>query len=420
MGKHYAWKRKLAILALSCLVSAPCAWAQAIHIAAIVNDEIITTADIEARRSLIILTSNLPNTPEVQQGLNPRVLDSLINEKLQTQEAVKLSIEVSDAEVEGTLPRIDASRGMAEGSLKKLLTQHPEFSNTIYAQIRAQIIWSKVVERKIKRSINIAQDEIARAQAAQVAAPGTPEVRIAAISIPIRGSNDEARAAKLARKLSDQLNHGADFITLARQVAGTGEAEVSPSNWVAESELQPAMQQALRTLQPKQITQPLRSLNSYQLITLLDRRISKQHPDETEALVKEISVPVKGKSESALHAARDYAEQLHGAPGSCDEKSPDDFGGKATSTFTRATYAQMPPQLRSIVEHLNVGEISDPLIAKSDFKLFMVCERSEPPPTPPPAEEVKRKLFAEKLDLEAEKYLRNLRREAYIDIKGGV
>ncbi|OYW14130.1 MAG: hypothetical protein B7X02_00740, partial [Rhodospirillales bacterium 12-54-5] len=254
------------ISAIVLMLHPSAAYAQAIRIAGIVNDDVITSTDLDDRRALIIATNHVPDTVETQQKLNPRILDSLINETLQMQEAKRLSIDISDAEVTGAMARVDAMRNQPAGTTQRFLEQYPQLKRTVAAQIRAQLAWNKVVERKIKRTVNIAQDEILRAQIAQAAGPGVPEVRIAAISIPIRGKKDDARAGKLAKELAAQLNKGADFMTLAQQLAGTNQAQLSPPIWVPESELQPAMQQALRTLKPKQTTEPLRSDNSFQLI----------------------------------------------------------------------------------------------------------------------------------------------------------
>ena len=394
--------------------------AQAIHIAAIVNDEVITTSDVDDRRTLIMATNNISNTVEAQQKINPRVLETLISETLQMQEAKRLSIEISDAEIAGAMKKIDATRQQQDGSFENFLTKNPSLRRTVNAQIRSQLAWNKVVERKLKRSVNIAQDEITRAQRSEAAAPGVPELQIAAISLPIRTKSDEARVAKLAKDLSDQLNNGTDFITLAKQLVGTNQADLSPPTWVLESDLQPAIQQVLRGLSLKQITQPLRSQNSYQLIELRDRRLSKPQPDETEVLIKQISIPLPHKDKNALKVARDTTNAIRANPGGCDDVKLGAMDTKATATLVRVTYKQMSRDLRNVVEHLGISEVSDPLLTDTDVKLVMLCERIEPPVALPAAEDVRRKLFSDKLELEAAKYLRNLRRDGYIDIKGGV
>ena len=70
-----------------------------LSIVAIVNDEPITMMDLDARIRLIIISSNLPNNLETRKNLSGQVLQSLISERLQHQEAKKLGIRVTNQEV---------------------------------------------------------------------------------------------------------------------------------------------------------------------------------------------------------------------------------------------------------------------------------------------------------------------------------
>ena len=410
---------KRATLLIALLAIAGTAHAEQIRIAAIVNDEVITTADVNDRRDFIMATSDMPATPEAQRALTPRVLDALINETLELQEAKRMSIDITPEQIEAAVAKVEAQRKRPPGSLRSFIKTNSLSEHTMEQQIRAQLSWNQVVERKLKRSVNIAQDEIARAQVAQAAAPGVAELRIAAISLPITKPEDEKEVAGLAQDISGRLNTGTDFMTLAQQLAGTGKASLSAPVWVPEELLQPAMQQALRTLQPGQVTQPLRSQNSYQLISLLDRRTSKPTPDNTEVVVKQFTLPLPAqKTKALMDDARTTINAVRANPGSCMDADLGPLNGKVKVEYIRATYRQMSRDLRGVVEHLGVTEVSEPLLGEESVTLVMPCERIEPSINLPDADEVRREIYSEKLELEAQKYLRNLRRDAFIDIKG--
>lgn len=66
-------------LALALTVSAH---AQVTRIIAVVNTDIVTAGDIDARMNLIMRTSGIPDTPQNRQQLARRVLQTLIDEKL--------------------------------------------------------------------------------------------------------------------------------------------------------------------------------------------------------------------------------------------------------------------------------------------------------------------------------------------------
>jgi peptidyl-prolyl cis-trans isomerase SurA len=408
-------KRSLLCLAFCLFASA--GQAETVRIAAIVNDQVITSSDVDDRRNFILATSEIPATPETQAKLNPRILEALINETLELEEAKRLSIEVTQEEIDDAIGRVEQQRKRPPGSLRAFIKEKDLSAATMEQQLKAQLAWNKVVQRKLKRTVNIAQDEIARAQVAQASAPGVTELRIAALSLPITGPQDEDAVAKTAADLARQLNGGADFITLAQQMVSSGKASLNPPVWVPEGSLQPGMQQALRALQPGQITQPLRSQNTYQLINLIDRRTSKPTADITEVVLKQFTIPApEKKDKDSLEKMRDLTATIRQNPGSCTDISDAPAGVRAE--FLRVTYAQMTPDLRSIVEHLGVTEISEPLLTPAAILMVMPCERIEPATNLPDATKVKNELYSEKLELEAQKYLRNLHRDAFIDIKG--
>lgn len=407
------------ILLLALLGVAATAHAEQITIAAIVNDEVITSADVNDRRDFIMATSEIPATAEAQAALNPRVLDALINETLELQEAKRLSIDVGDEEIEKAIAKLEEARKRPPGSLREFIAKNNLSAATMEKQIRASLAWNKVVERKLRRSVQISQDEVARAQVAQAAAPGVNELRIAAISIPIHSPDEEPKAAGLAEELTTKLNSGSDFLTLAQELAGTGKANLNPPVWVPEESLQPGMQQALRTLQPGQITQPLRSQGSYQIISLLDRRVSKPTSDKTEVVVKQFTLPLPPKKDKAsLEQLHQLTDAIRANPGSCTDSDMGALNGQVRVEYIRATYAQMTRDLRSVIEHLGVTEVSEPLLLPDKVMLVTPCERIEPATNLPDAGKVRTALYNEKLELEAQKTLRNLRRDAYIDIKG--
>ena len=403
---------------LIALLACGVAHAAPIRIAAIVNDDVITTADVSARRDFVIATSEVPDSPDARRMVGRRVLDALINETLEMQEARRLSIEVSDEEIDAAIGGMEKQRQRPPGSLRAFIKERGLVEQTMLQQVRAQLSWNKVVERRLRRSVDIAQDEIARAQVAQAAAPGAPEVRIAAISLPITGPQEEPKVAALAEDLARQLNEGAEFMALAQQLAGTGKAAMNPPVWVPEESLQPGMQQALRTLQPGQVTQPLRSQNSYQLISLLDRRMSKPTPDNTEVAVKQFTVALPAqRTPAVMMEAKQTVEAIQANPGTCEDMNSGAPAGKAETTFVRATYQQMTRDLRGVIEHIGVTEMSEPLLGDQAVLLVMLCERIEPSVSLPDAAVVRREIYNEKLELEAQKALRNLRRDAFIEIK---
>ena len=67
---------------------------------------------------------------------------------------------------------------------------------------------------------------------------------------------------------------------------------------------------------------------------------------------------------------------------------------------------------------LEVGALSEPMVLPGKLQFVMVCERTDTTASAALDEELRQQIFIEKMDLEAQKHLRNLRREATIDVRG--
>lgn len=402
------------------LAAASAAYAERIDIAAVVGEEIISTNDVAERRDLLMATNNMQPTIENQKRITPRVIQSLIDENIQMQEAKRLSIGVSKEEMDKAFASLEESRRLPPGTLRKSLESQGLSLRSLEDQVRAQLSWTKVVQRKLRREVSISDDEIARAQQAAAADPGVPQVRIAAISVLVLKPGDEKAAAEFAQAIADKLKAGMPMNDMLMKLNGRQDVRISPPGWVDEEKLQPAMQQALRTMQPGEVTPPLKSMNTFQLIQVLERRVAKRVPETTEMVLKEIVIPTPQKpDQKSMMALRDLVETTGRNPGDCLSESVGDPASKAKVKFSRVSYGSLPNELKPIVADLGVTEVSQPVPSPDAVRLFMLCERIDPGMgNLPPAAEVRRQLFNEKIELEAEKHLRNLKRDTFIEVKG--
>jgi peptidyl-prolyl cis-trans isomerase SurA len=176
----------------------------------------------------------------------------------------------------------------------------------------------------------------------------------------------------------------------------------------------------MRSLKNEEITPPLRGEGSIQIIQLLDRKTLPKLDESTEYTIKQLSIAVpKKRDKASLAMLSAVAASLQANAGSCMENAIPKVDLPTEVSFAQVRLGAMSPAQRSVVAHLEVGDISEPLMGPDALRLIMVCEKIEPSSGKlPDAEAIRQQLFADKMDLEAQKHLRNLRRDAYIDIKG--
>jgi len=92
---------------LALIITATPAFAQTGEsVAAVVNDQPISTFDVRQRTMLLMATTGVQPTQETVARLQEQALRSLIDEKLQLQEAARFEVEVDDEEINNALARL--------------------------------------------------------------------------------------------------------------------------------------------------------------------------------------------------------------------------------------------------------------------------------------------------------------------------
>jgi len=168
--------------------------AQEQRIAAIVNDDVVSTQDLDERLGLVLLTSRIPDQEQARTRLSQQVLRGLIEESLQLQEAERLSIDVAPEEIDRALNDIAGRNEMSIEQLQKLLQSNDINPKTMLNQLRAQISWLKIVNQRLRPQVNVTVDqlEIAVEEASQ--AQSGP-ARISSLGNRVAGRQSEPGAA---------------------------------------------------------------------------------------------------------------------------------------------------------------------------------------------------------------------------------
>jgi len=119
------------------------------------------------------------------------------------------------------------------------------------------------------------------------------QLRVAVILLRVAPSSTPAvweQAMEEGRRIHRQLEAGADFAELARLHSADDSAEQGGDmGYLHRGMLAPPVQKALDTLQPGELTPPLRLLQGVAIFRLLDRKPPRRHPyAKVEARAREL------------------------------------------------------------------------------------------------------------------------------------
>lgn len=391
-------------------------------IRAVVNDEAITAYDVHQRLNLIIRSSSLPDTAAVRREFAPRVLNSLVDEALQKQEARRLGIKVDPKEIKRALALLEQQNKLPSGGLDNFLAERSIDKQTLLKQVESSLAWSDVVRRQLVRSINVSDEEIEKALERIKANADKPRLLAAEIFIAVDSPNDEANARRNAQRIYSELQRGASFPLLARQFSQSASAERGGDlGWVQPGELEPEVEKVLAQMRPNTVSEPVRATSGFYIVALRNRREppSKSANDTTVNLRQVVlALPAPGdiqgrQSQEAL--ARTIRDTVSG----CSDFSAvsRELGAGPSGDLGRLKLTELPTDLRQLVAKLDVGTVSPPLVNDTSLRLLMVCDRRTPQVSLPSQEEVRRRLTLQRVEVRARRYLRDLRDAAFLDIR---
>jgi peptidyl-prolyl cis-trans isomerase SurA len=135
------------------LVVAVVSDARAQQIVALVNGQPITALDVEYRSKFMQLsTKKVPPRKEV--------IDSLIDEILEVNEAKRFTLEVPDADVDNAFNRIATNMGLDAQKFAQVLASSGTNADTLKRRLRAQIAWTSLVRGRFKASLEIRDSDV--------------------------------------------------------------------------------------------------------------------------------------------------------------------------------------------------------------------------------------------------------------------
>lgn len=417
------------ILTLTCLCLLvlglplrPPAAQDSLAIAAVVNDDVISVLDLSVRTRMVIISARLEDTPETRNRLAPQVLRGLIDEHLKMQEAELSGVSVPEAAVNERVDELAAQNNMPRADFEQALTRNGVLVETIMDQIRAEIAWTLLIQRKLQPSVVVSDEEVDEALADLQANLGKPEYRVAEIYLATDATSGEDQVRQTAQRLADQLRQGADFDSLARQFSQSATAARGGDlGWVRPGQLAGDLEAAVRDLQPGQVAGPLRSTGGYNILQLLDRR-QTGGASVLDAVVslRQVFIPLAQSAPATeVDAAETLARSVIAQARSCDDMTriARETNPEANADLGELRIGELPDVLRPIATDLELNRPSQPVRVESGIGVFMVCKREQPEAGLPTRQDIAQSIRNERLDVLARGYLRDLRRAAFVDVR---
>lgn len=391
-------------------------------IEALVNDEAITAYDVGQRMGLILLaTGRTLSSQEELMQLRNQVLESLIDEKLEVQEAKELEVPVPEEEVFEVYARVARSYNRTEETFDELLKSYGTSTNAILQQIEAEFAWQSLVNGRYGSYAEAKDEEIERYLAEMKANEGEREYRLSELFLNSPNPSQDERVRETALRIRERMDGAFQFAEMARQFSqSTSSAQGGDLGWIREDQMAPEILEAVQNMEILDVSQPIKTSGGYYLIALTDRRrIMMPEPMDERLRLRQVSWFFTNETtEESAQAWYDSANEKAANFDSCEnlDSFVSSLGeGVVSRELGEIPLKQLNPELREILRPLPAGSATEPINTPEGFIIFIVCERTMPAADLPSRTEVQRQIETQRIALMARRYLRDLRRDAIIE-----
>lgn len=397
-----------------------------LNIAAVVNEDVISIYDLSQRILMVIALSNLPNTADTHHKIAPDILRRLIVEKIRLQEAKRLEIQVPEEAIRNSISNLERQNNLPAGGMDQFLSSRGIDPDTLKQQLNAELSWIDVVRTLFRRLVTVSEQEIDDVIAKMKADAGKTEYLVAEIFLAY-DEKPRNEVEMVAQRIHAELGAGASWQQMAQNFSESASASNSGElGWNLASDLGPVIGGVLTRLEPKQISSPITTDDGVYIILLREKRIAKgleAEPEDVTLGIQQLHLDVAGNADSqTVTRLMTKAKQLASSVDTCQafESIAKSEGSPSSGFLGNLKLSQLNPQLRSMVQSLQVGESSQPFRTADGIIVLMVCERETQGQKDPLAEarnDIETRILNQRLSRMASQHEEKLRRQAFIDIR---
>ncbi|WP_122053952.1 peptidylprolyl isomerase SurA [Vibrio sp. Evd11] len=420
------WKHTLIAIAAVCTVSTSyAAPVELDSVKVIVNEGVILQSDIDA--SMKTLRANAKKSGQTlpsQDVLNEQVLEKLIIDTIQTQEAERIGVRIDDARLDQAIEDIAKDNKQTVQQLTASVAEEGLSYNAFREQVRKEIAASEARNALVRRRINILPAEVDNlADILAQETNATVQYKIGHIQLRFNDDQTKEELEAQATDLVEELNSGKDFSTMAYTYSkGPKALQGGDWGWMRKEEMPTIFADQIKMQNKGSIIGPFRSGVGFHILKIEDVKgletVAVTEVNARHILIKPtVILSDDGAKEQLEEITRrvnageasfgDLAQQYSQDPGSAVQDG--ELGYQTPDLYV--------PEFKHQVETLPEGKISAPFKTVHGWHIVEVLDRREVDRTD---SALKNKayqiLFNRKFNEEAGAWLQEVRASAFVEM----
>jgi peptidyl-prolyl cis-trans isomerase SurA len=274
---------------------------------------------------------------------------------------------------------------------------------------------------------NITQADVAEQQKLDAQLAGQQEYRIGEIFIPVDDPANAADAQRFAETVISELHAGAAFPMVAAQFSQTQNAlQGGEVGWVQTNQLDPAVARLVTEMPVGAISKPVKVPGGFAIVTLQGKRTIGREIG-TVVTIRQAFLPFTSpldpqrptdQQRQALNRAHEMGTSVRGCDQMEQYAKSNKFDSRPVDPGEIRVEGVNPPTFRQLLSTIPIGKATEPLVSRDGIAVLVVCTREEKNTAAATAQDVQRRLINERVELMSRQAMRDLHRQANIDLRG--
>jgi len=395
-------------------------------IVAVVDNEPITNQEVNNLAAMVDPAANKLG----RENLLREALENLINESAQLQVARQSNMQILPAELQQAIEATAKRNQISVEEMKQRLNAQGITWERYRNQIKRQMLLQRVREREVASRIKIQDHEVEAflQENSKETDNSKADIHIAhiLIAVPEKAQADELTLAMdKAQEVLRLAKAGEDFGKLAAKFSQAPDRANGGQLGLRSPERYPSLfVDAVLPLPVGGLVGPIRSGAGFHVLKLLERKSPNALPSTlTQTRARHILLrPGNQLSQDAARAQlAGFRKQIESGTAKFEElarQHSQDASATQGGDLGWANPGTMVPEFEKVMDMLQPGEISDPLVSRFGVHLVQVLERREEPLTIRDKQDMARNILRErKFDDTMKNWEREIRGRAYVEYR---
>ncbi len=359
--------------------------------------------------------------------LQKQILERLINDRLLLQYAAQTGIRVDDTQLDKTVERIAEQNQLSVADFRAALEQEGISYRKFREDIRNEITIARLREREVENRVIVTEAEIDNyltTQSARTDVQDEFEIGHILIRTPENSSPEELREFReKAEQALKELQAGTNFAAVSASLSDAPNAlEGGNLGWRTATQIPDLFNEALKPLQPGELTPILRSPNGFHILNMTNRRggTSPLVVDQTKVRHILIKLSEIVSDSDAQQKMTMIKERLDNGADFTElaRQYSEDASANNGGDLGWVNPGDTVPQFEQVMNQLAPNEISAPVRTPFGYHIIQVQDRRKQDMTKEAARfKARQEIRTRKAEEAYEDWVRELRDRAYVELQ---